>query len=176
MKKILLGLLVLTLCACTLNIAGDPKDKVKEFLDMYKNQDSSVISDLEDIISSEYKEENKERYKNLMINQYKDMEYDITDEIIEDDEAIVTVDIKVYDYSKAIEYSNNYLVNHKEEFLKDDEIDQEKYTKYKLDELEKVSDKKTYTINFILNKKDNEWVVSPLSNSDIEKIHGLYIE
>ena len=112
MKKIFIGLLVLTMCACSLNLAGNPKDKVKEFLDKYKNQDADVLNDLDEIISSEYKGDNKDRYKTLMINQYKDMEYDIVDEVIEDKKAIVTVDIKVYDYSKALEYSNNYLSKH----------------------------------------------------------------
>ena len=102
MKKIFIGLLVLTMCACSLNLAGNPKDKVKEFLDKYKNQDADVLNDLDEIISSEYKGDNKDRYKTLMINQYKDMEYDIVDEVIEDKKAIVTVDIKVYDYSKAL--------------------------------------------------------------------------
>lgn len=185
MKKYIVVILLLLLSACSLNISGSPKEKVKDYLDKYKNQDSKVLSDLEDSISSEYSGEFKDRYKTLMINQYKNLTYEIKDEVIDDDEAIVTVDIKVYDYGKALEYSSNYLNNHKEEFINktDSEenstttnIDSSKYTKYKLDEMEKVSDRKTYTINFTLKKVDDKWELQPLSNSDMKKLHGIYVE
>ena len=60
MKKILLALFVCLLTACSLGIAGTPKEKVKEFLDKYKNQDSEVMDNLDEVISGEYTGEFKE--------------------------------------------------------------------------------------------------------------------
>ena len=84
----------------------------------------------------------------------------------------------VYDYSKTLEYVNNYVKEHKENFIKENEqnIDNDKFMDYKLTELEKVSDKKTYSINFSLIKENDEWLIEDLDKSDIEKIHGIYIE
>ena len=178
MKKILIVFSILLLCGCSINMGNSPQEKVKDFLDKYKNQDEKVLSDLDKSISSNYTGNYKERYKNLMIKQYKDMDYNITDEIIEENSAIVTVDIIVYDYSKTLEYVNNYVKEHKENFIKENEqnIDNDKFMDYKLTELEKVSDKKTYSINFSLIKENDEWLIEDLDKSDIEKIHGIYIE
>ena len=46
---------------------------------------------------------------------------------------------------------------------------------YKLSEMEKVTDKVKYTIEFTLTKTNGEWQLDALSNSDIEKLHGIYI-
>ena len=43
-------------------------------------------------------------------------------------------------------------------------------------ELKKVSDKKKYNITFHLQKEDGDWVLEDISDSDREKIHGLYQE
>lgn len=186
MKKILLGMFIILLVGCSLDLSNSPKERVKEYLDKYKEQDSKVLSDLDESIGSEYSGDYKDRYKSLMINQYKNLTYEITEEIIEEDEAIVTVDINVYDYAKALEYSSSYLSKHRDEFITktDSEedstkanIDNDKYTKFKLDEMEKVSDRRKYTINFTLKKNnDNKWELQQLSNNDIKKIHGLYEE
>ena len=120
MKKIVLVLVitlsVFVLCACTMGMDNGPKEKVKAFLDKYKNQDSEVLDDLDETISSEYTGEYKERYKTLMLNQYKNMEYKITDEVIDGNTAIVSADITVYDYANAITNANNYLAEHEDEF------------------------------------------------------------
>ena len=199
MKKIILVVvLVLSmfiLSACTLGNSDSPKDKVKEFLDKYKNQDSEVLSDLDETVSSEYTGEYKERYKTLMVNQYKNMDYKITDEVIDGNTAIVTADITVYDYSSALENADNYLTEHESEFYKNSsdettrenekndndktdtkEIDNNKFLDYKLGLLENVSDKKTYSIDFSLTKENDTWKLDSLTDTDIEKIHGIYSE
>ena len=157
-----------------------------------------------------------------MLNQYKNMEYEIKDEIIEDDNAVVEVEITVYDYASALKNSNTYLNEHLDEFKKDSkqtinevenaaegvkegikdaaegaknaadtvkdkvneakdnlttttDYDESKYMDYKLSEMEKVTDKVKYTIEFTLTKTNGEWQLDALSNSDIEKLHGIYI-
>ena len=192
MKKIFLGLMVLLMSACSLGVASTPKEKVKEFLDKYKNQDSSVLNDLDEIVSNEYSGDYADRYKNIMKKQYKNLSYTITDEIIEGDSATVIAEITVYNYASAIASANSYLSSNKSEFLlKDDTnsegtdsttnitsetIDYDKFNDYKLSSLENVTDTKTYSITITFNKVNDKWVMNNLSDIDIEKIHGLYQE
>lgn len=179
MKKILLGIFITFLSACSLMGTNTPKERVKELLDKYKNQDTSIITQLEETISGEYKGEYKDRYKELMLNQYKNMEYKITDEIIDGNTAVVTADVTVYNYGSMIDNANEYLKEHEQEFYKDEEkkeIDNDKFLDYKLDQLEQVEDRKTYTIEFTLTKDNNEWKLDDLSNENISKLHGIYYE
>ena len=179
MKKILTIFFVILLSACSLMGTNSPKERVRELLDKYKNQDLTIVSELDDIISSEYTGKYKDRYKDLMLNQYKNLEYKITDEIIDGDTAVVSADITVYNYGNMLDASNEYLREHEEEFYKDDEtkeIDNNKFLEYKLNQLEEVKDRKTYTVEFTLTKEDKEWKLDNLSNTNISKIHGLYIE
>ena len=174
-------------------------------MDKYKNQNTDVVSQLDETIKTDITDQKqRDRYKTLMLNQYKNMEYEIKDEIIEDDNAVVEVEITVYDYASALKNSNTYLNEHLDEFKKDSkqtinevenaadtvkdkvneakdnlttttDYDESKYMDYKLSEMEKVTDKVKYTIEFTLTKTNGEWQLDALSNSDIEKLHGIYI-
>ena len=187
MKKILIGLMVFFLSACTLMGAVTPKQKVSEFLDKYKNQDSEILTQLDETINSEYTNDDyRSRYRTLMTNQYKNLDYKIKDEIIEDDNAVVEAEITVYDYASAIRNSNDYLNtnpnesvldNNDTETKKDDNMttyDEDKFIDYRLKQMENISDTVTYTIEFTLTKVNGEWQMDALSNADIEKIHGIY--
>ena len=182
MKKIIISVFlfmsVIVMSGCSLMKGVTPKDKVREFLDSYKNQDQDVIDNLEEIVSSEYRDDYKDRYKNIMINQYKNLDYKITDEIIDGNSALVTAEITVFDLGTAISDADEYLTTHEKEFYKENEneLDDDKFLDYKLDLLEKVTDKKTYTIEFSLNREDKDWKLDSLSDTDIEKIHGIYKE
>ena len=205
MKKIILPLIVILLSACTLGGAMTPKQKVSEFLDKYKNQDQSILSQLEEVINNEYTNTNyRDRYKKLMTNQYKNLEYEIKNEVVEDDNAVVEVEITVYDYGTAIRNANDYLNSNQGEFMtsptieitdandetsKDTEnnvtnstdnnvtstYDQDKFIDYKLTQMENVTNTIKYTIQFTLSKVNNEWQMDALSNTDMEKLHGIYI-
>ena len=138
-----------------------------------------------------------------MTNQYKSMEYKITDEMIEDNNAVVDVEVTVLNYGSSIKDSENYLKEHKDEFKKEveektednnilyndkskdettrdiekDEIDEDKYMEYKLSQMEKVTDTVKYNIEFNLTKnKDGNWEIDDLSDSDLEKLHGIYVD
>jgi hypothetical protein len=200
MKKVFLALFVILLSACTLGAATTPKQKVSEFLDKYKNENSDIIEDLVNTIKNDIKvADHQERYKTLMTKQYKNMKYEIKDEIIEDNNAVVEAEITVYDYGSAIKKANEYLNSHPDEFKKEDkttakeedtvttneksdetdnitatDYDEDKFMEYKISEMEKVTDTVKYTIEFTLTKVNGEWQLDQLSNSDIEKLHGIY--
>ena len=45
---------------------------------------------------------------------------------------------------------------------------------YKINAIKNVTDKASYTINFSLVKDNKKWVLEKITDSDLEKIHGLY--
>ena len=212
MKKILIPLIVITLSTCTLGMST-PKQVVSNFLDKYKNQDTNILSQLEDTINTQFTNDDyKQRYKTLMTNQYKNMEYKIKDEQVEENNAVVEVEVTVYDYASAIRNANDYLNNNPNEFTmskptidmedskdetskenetdntntnsdntnnitgtNDYNYDEDKFTDYRLSQMESVTDTVTYTIEFTLTKVDGKWQIDQLSNADIEKLHGIYV-
>ncbi len=194
MKKILVAIMIIFLSACTLGASTTPKQIVSEFLDKYKNQDENILTQLDETINSEYTNDNyRSRYRNLMTNQYKNLDYKIKDEVIEDNNAVVEVELTVYDYASAIRNSNDYLNNNPDEFKKSatdtnnettdaadtnggllGNYDEDKFIDYRLTQMENITDNVTYTIEFTLTKVDGKWQLDSLSNSDIEKIHGIY--
>ena len=178
MKKFLIGFLLIVLTGCSLNMKSSPKQKVEDYLNNYKNESSSVIDQLKDTVEAAFDNEDyRGRYKTLMINQYKEMKYKVTDEVIEDNTAVVEVEITVLDYGSAITKAEEYYKENKDEFTKDDKIDNDKYDDYRLTLMEKVKDTINYKIEFNLTKDDNgEWQIDNLSDDTIEKLHGIYVE
>lgn len=203
MKKFIITVIVILLSACTLGAAVTPRQKVSEFLDKYKNEHTDIISQLEETIKNDITNTDyRDRYKTLMTNQYKNMEYEIKEEIIEEENAVVEVEITVYDYASAIRNANEYLNSNPDKFTKEDkttietdddadekitteekntntntitDYDEDKFMDYKLSQMENVTDTVKYTIEFTLTKVNNEWQLDELSNSDIEKLHGIYV-
>ena len=103
------------------------------------------------------------RYEKLIKKQYKNMSYEIKDEKIDGDVAVITTEIKVMDYKSVYQRYINSDYN-------TDDID-----KVIIDELEKVSYKITYTIDFNLTRdEDGVWIVDDLTTEQTNKLLGIY--
>ena len=177
MKKILLVLLIiigLTGCA---NLMNTPTKKVEYLLSKYQSNDEDVLKQLDEslLMDSIFNDEQRDRYKNIMKKQYKDLTYTIKNEAIDGKTAIVETEIEVYDYSKAITDTEDKLINNAD-IYKDSagEINTTNFNDDKLTALENVDDRVKYTINFTLSKIDEEWLVDDLTETERMKIHGLY--
>jgi hypothetical protein len=169
---IVLSLFLIVGCGCTNKKASDA---VKDYLDNYRNLDDSVTTQLDDVVATEdLTDDQKETYKEILERQYKNMTYEITDEVYDGDEATVTALITVYDYYKVQQEVAEYLKDNREEFYKDGVYDEDSYIDYKLDTMKKYDETITYTIDFKVTKENNKWVVNDLSDTDVEKIHGIY--
>lgn len=171
--KIIACFLLMMMCT---GCGDTAKKAVEKHLTMYKNLDSSVLSDMNSIIEKEnLSEENKAKYEEIFKKQYSDLTYEIENEEYNGDEATITVKVKVYDLYKAQKEVTNYLINNPEEFNdEDNKYDSEKFIKYKLEKMKNTMDTTEYTIDFYVVKSSKGWTISPLSNSDLEKIHGIY--
>jgi hypothetical protein len=182
MKKIqnlLLGLiLVFTVTGCNIgNMDNTPTKKVEAFLDKYQQLDSNVLNDLDLTLADDttIDEASRSEYRDFMKQHYQDLEYKIKDETIDGDTATVTAEITVRDYSKVIQDADTYKETNASEFNDDnDTYSPALFSKYRLDKMKEVTEKTTYTIDFHLNKKDDEWILDELSEEDEQKINGLY--
>lgn len=176
MKKIY-SIIVITIFTFLLSGCGKTAvDSVEEYLDNYKNLNANVLSDMKEIIDKEnLSNENATVYEEIFKKQYSDLTYDIKNEEYNGDEAVITVQINVYDLYKAQKETTDYLANHNEEFLDESgHYDSAKYITYKLQKMKETTEKVDYTIDFYVVNTNDGWVVSSLSNSDLEKIHGIY--
>ena len=170
MKKIIilgttLFITLAVLVGCSLS--NTPTSKVEELFSKYQMLDDEVNNEINDLLATEtLTNEQKERYRKLIEDQYKKLTYEIKDEKIDGDNAVVTVQIEVLDYRKAIsELNTNENTN----------FDVLEYNNQKLDKLENVKDKVAYTLEINVIKDNNgNWKLASLSRDDIKKIQGMY--
>lgn len=176
MKKIIIlaiSLIALVGCGCS---SDKPSDAVEKYLNNYKNLDEAVLTDLDDVVEKEdLNDDGKELYRTVLKRQYSDLVYEITDEEYNGNTAKVTAKITVYDYFKKDKESEEYLQNHKDEFLDDNgDYDVIKFMKYKLEQLKTATDTIEYPLTFDVKKEDGVWKVDQIDDTDLEKIHGMY--
>ena len=179
MKKILfslLAVLVMFTFGCE-NVGNSPTKKVEELISKYQTLDEDVIEDLNDVVDSEedLSDEQKEKYIKLLKNQYQNLKYTIKNETIDGENATVETEIEVIDLTKAIQNSEDYLNTNEEEFNDDDgKFSKSKYTDYKLEQMQASKDRVKYTLELTLTKIDDEWEVDNLTETERQKIHGIY--
>jgi len=172
MKKVLsiLGIIILlsTLTGCGGNTA---RNAVDMYLKKYKTLDSEVLVDLESILEKEgLNDSQKEKYRNILKKQYKDLSYEILEEEYDENVSYVTVKIEVYDLSKAQNDASIYLQNNSEEFNDETGIyDSSKYLDYKLEQMQNMNDRVDYTIIFTVTKENDKYVISQPTENDLKK-------
>ena len=176
--KIVLGFLfLLVVVAGCSNTMNTPTSKVEEFFSKYQNMDDDVATQLDQVLKDDttMSDEQKEKYRALMEKQYQNLSYKIKSEQTDGDNATVIVELEVFDYNNALSEAEDYIDEHESEFADDeDETRDEKIDHYKINAMKEVTDKASYTINFSLIKDNKKWVLEKISDSDLEKIHGLY--
>lgn len=179
MKKIslfLLGILLITGCSFS-DMMNTPIKRVEEFLGKYQTMDSEVLNQLDDVISrnDSLDDNQKKEYKELMKRQYQNLMYKIKEETVDGNSAKVDVEIEVYDYHSAIVKADQYLEEHKDEFVNEEgTLDQKKFMDYKIEKMKETKEKVKYTLNFTLTKKENKWTMDEITETIRQKIHGIY--
>ncbi len=167
MKKKLLFLVIPILflvVGCTM--ANTPTSKVEDLFTKYQKLDNDIDTGIDSILNEQnLSGAQKERYRAILEDQYKNLTYQIRKEEIDGNTATVTVEIEVKDFKKVI----NNLVFDSSIYTK------ETYDEEKLNRLEKASDKVKYTLELTLTKdSDDEWKLNALTNEEIKKIQGMY--
>lgn len=173
MKKIFLTIILflVTITGCT-TTTNTPTKRVEDFMSKYQALDSDVLSQLDRVVSNEVTmgDDQKKEYTSLMKKQYQNLSYKIKDEKIEEDTATVTVEVEVYDYRSALNNAETYYASNKDKFTDD----KDKYMDYKITEMKKVTDRKKYELIFTLFRENDEWSMDDITDSDRQKLHGVY--
>ncbi len=174
MKRILVLIVsvVLLLSGCGMS---SPSKKVEAYLDNYINMSDSVNASLETKANLEpISNDNKLIYKDVLTRQYKNLKYEIKDEVVNGDRATVRVKIDVFDLYKVEKDSLNYANENRDAFLLNGEYNDDMYNQYRLNQMLNTNDTVSYEIEFYLDKRDDNWVVQEPDRITLEKIHGLY--
>lgn len=177
MKKFLLLIISLFLLVGCENVMNNPTKRVEAFLNKYQTMDNDVLSQLDDTLNNDatLTDDQKKDYKDLMKKQYQNLMYTIKDEEVNGDTATVKVEIEVYDFNKAMTEADNYLLEHQDEFINEDNsIDNEGFMDYKINQMKNTNEKVKYTIDFTLTKSDDKWILDDVDEITRQKIHGIY--
>jgi len=179
MKKhaILVFTFLLFVCGCE-SMMNTPTKRVEEFLSKYQRQDEEVLTQLDNVVlqgNYNFNEDQTLTYKEVMKRQYQDLTYTIKEEMIDGDNATVTVEIEVYDYNSVLDSAEEYYTKNPQEFKTDTgELDESKYTDYKIKQMKETKDKIKYTLNLTLTRSDKKWILNDITEADRQKIHGIY--
>lgn len=148
------------------SLSNTPTSKVEELFSKYQRLDDDITGEIEILLNSEIlTDEQNERYRKLIENQYRNLAYEIKEETIDGDSAVVVTQIEVLDYRKAVNELNNENSNY----------DVLEFNDKKIEKLEGIKEKVAYTININLIKdSDGNWKIKKLSSDDIKKIQGMY--
>lgn len=169
MKKILLICISLFVTLTFLfgcSLSNTPTSRVEELFSKYQKLDNDITKEIEALLNSEtLTEEQSNKYRKVIERQYKNLVYEIKDETIDGDSAIVVTQIEVFDYRKSINELDNENNNY----------DILEYNNRKIEKLENTKEKVAYTLNINLIKdEDGNWKIERLSDNDIKKIQGMY--
>lgn len=166
-------LLLVSLTAC-LGTMG-PSEKTEEFLNRYIKNDKAIMEELDTyLLKQDLTSVQRERYKNIIKDEYSNIEYEILSENVSDALATVEVNISVKDLFGASNKAEEDLVSDPTKFYTEGIYDASKFIDYKLDIMENYKDKKNYTIFIKLNKNEDLWQINEIDDETLEKIHGIY--
>jgi len=181
MKKIfcfLAAFLLLTGCdSATGTLLNTPTKKVEMFLSNYQTLDADVMEQLDKVVNSEdtFNDEQRDTYREIMKKHYKDLTYEVKEEVVNGDTATVTVEVEVTDYSKIMNDADTYRDENENDFMNDEGIfDESLFTNYRLERLKEADETVKYTIDFTLTKVNDEWILDDLTDEQESKLHGLY--
>lgn len=163
-KLLLFAIPIFFLVGCSM--ANTPTSKVEDLFTKYQTLDTDIDTGIDDILNEQnLSTTQKDRYRSILEKQYKNLTYQIKEEIVDGDTATVVAEIEVTDLKKSI----NDLVFDSAIYTK------ETYDEEKLNRLEEAKDKVKYTLELTLTKdSDGEWKLDALTNEQIKKIQGMY--
>lgn len=151
-----------------------PVTLTKEYMNRYQKLDKDLIKNIKYEYNDDLTPTQKEKFEDVMKRQYENMTYEITNEIVNKHDAIITVQFIVYDLSSAMDRANSYVEVYSDKFMKGNKFDPYKATDYKLQTLKKYEEKVTYSIDFAYYKENGKWKMTDLSDVDLKKLNGMY--
>jgi hypothetical protein len=171
---VLLILIAALLLFIKLKVDNSPKSLTEKYMESYQNLDSTVLDKISYPFSDELSKTQKKKYIEVLKRQYGKMSFEIVDEDITDDDAIINVEFTVYDLAAAYDKATNYIEVYSTKFYENGAFSTTKAVDYKLASLNNCTDKVTYSVKFYYYKENGKWKMTDLSDSDIKKLDGTY--
>jgi ribosome maturation protein Sdo1 len=164
-KRLLLKIIpILLLVGCMMS--NTPTSKVEDLFTKYQTMDTDISAGINVVLDEQNLSlSQKDRYRDILEKQYKNLVYQIKEETIDGNKATVITEIEVLDLKKSLD-----------DLTFDSSIyTKETYDEEKLNRLEKAKDKVKYTLEITLTKNDkDEWQLDALTNEQMKKIQGMY--
>ena len=163
MKKLFLILFCLTiLVGCSLG--NTPTSKTEDLLSRYQMLDNSInVSYTNLTTDTNLNQDIIKKYEKAIEKQYRNLSYEVKDEIIDGENATVTIEVEVMNYKDVINKYNkaDYDVN--------------EYHKMITNDLDSAKDTVTYTLDITLTKDNTDtWNIDSLSTENKSKLLGIY--
>ncbi|MFV0499750.1 MAG: hypothetical protein ACK5NF_06985 [Bacilli bacterium] len=177
MKKFMLVFFASILLVGCMTNTNNPKKEVENLFYKYQTLDNEIIKQIDLVLSDEANltDLQKSQYEAIIKKNYRDLTYEIKNETIDGDKAIVTAEITVYNYGSVISDMQNLKDTNDESYYNEEGIfDESLYNTDILDKLENTDEKVTYTVDINLTKIDNNWVLDSLDKTTRQKISGTY--
>lgn len=157
------------------NMTNTPTQKVEEYLIKYQKLEPEVMYDVKEFFMlDDVDDDDLEKYEKIVNNNYKKLTYDIKNEEIDGDSAVVKAEINVITYTKVLDEIDTYMNENKSYFMSDDLIDTKIVNEYKLEKLNRNEEKSKYVLEFILVKENKQWKLENLNDEMKRKIYGFY--
>lgn len=163
MKKLFLNLFGLTiLVGCSLG--NTPTSRTEDLLSRYQMLDNSINISYADLTTdTNLSQDIINNYEKAIEKQYRNLSYEVKEEVIDGDNAVVTIEIEVMNYKDAINKYNK------------DDYEVAEYHMLVTDALDSVKDTVTYTLDITLTKDNSDtWNINPLSTENKSKLLGIY--
>lgn len=180
-KYLLLGIVIVVIIIIILGIvflnnylSNKPVYMTREYMKKYNKLDSEVIKNIEYDFDDQLSDDQKDKYVEIIKNQYKKLTYKIVSEDMDETSATINVEISVFDLSSAMFKANSYIDSYEDKFMTNGEYDILKANDFKLDELSNYNEKITYSITFNYYKENGNWTMRDISSNDLKKIRGTY--
>ena len=173
MKKIVILCLLILITGCTLN-RKSPQKSVEKYFMSYQKLDSYAQNNIDRLVENEetLTFNQKEKYKSILKNHYKNLKYKIKKVKIINNNATVLSEIEVNNNIRVLEKAEDNKTN----FAENNQFSIEKFNDYIIDMLKKEKSKIKYEVLFNLHIENNDWIIDDLSLSNQEKMLGIYKE
>ena len=141
----------------------------EELFSKYQSYDNDIKNELDTLLNKEtLTDSQRNEYRDIIKNQYKNLTYTIKDEKIDGNNAIVTAEIEVLDFKKTVDKLDD-------EYSSKTDVTTNDYIDEKLKRLKDVKEKIKYTLEIEVNKDESgNWKIVNLTDTDIKKIQGMY--
>ena len=179
MKKILLVISIcLVLCGCSvMDMNNTPTKQTEKFFNKYQILDKNVLKSIDDVVAKEktLTADQQDKYRDILKKHYEHLDYEIKDETINGNNATVKVEIEVNDYSQVLRKVEEHKTQYPEEFYDvNNNYSENIYQEYKLNALKDSNERVKYTLYMTLTKVNGKWTLDTISDTDEEKILGIY--